>query len=477
MKDGESYAIVVENKNGYQGDQVYVWIDWNQNTQFDETPLALQPNDNFTVFQGVITPPKGSVQGVTVMRVRLFGPSEKVSPTGNSQYGEVEDYTIVYEDWLTVAPETGMVPVGDSLEVVLTFNSEDLVNGLYPETITYLSNSINSGPVPVNLTLIVSNLSIETGADPLQLCLGESTQLSANASGGTGNYTYSWASIPEGFVSQEQNPTVIPLETTTYIATVDDGEFVNTEGIVVTVFANPEVNLGPDEVLCGENMFSLNAGNEGANYLWSTGENSQTIVAEGTGITTVWVRVTNENGCSTTDTINLNFAPVPEIDLGIDTVLCGGDNIVVDAGNPGSTFLWSTGATSNSILVDTTGYGFGTQAISVEVTSPFGCVNTATVSVEFKDCTSINEREAISLKLYPNPGSGLVTAELMSLINQKVTLTVTNLNGAVVYQENDIPIIGTGKHKMNLSNLSGGVYQVVIQGKNASVTDKIIIKK
>jgi hypothetical protein len=268
-----------------------------------------------------------------------------------------------------------------------------------------------------------------------------------------------------------------PNVNTTYFVTVNDGEFTNSNEVEVAVFPNPDVDLGPDELLCGEHMFSLNAGNEGAAYLWSTGETSQTIVAEGSGMTTVWVKVTNENGCASSDTIHLNFALVPEVNLGADTVLCGGGDITLDAGNPGATYLWSTGADSQTILVDTTGHGYGIQTVGVEVTSSFGCVNAAEVSIEFKDCTSINEREAISLNIYPNPGNGIFTADLKSLINQEVTLTITNMNGAVVYQQNDLNITGSGSYKIDLSGLSDGIYQVLVKGKNVTVSEKLIIKK
>ncbi len=475
MHAGESYPIVVENRNGYQGDRVLVWVDWNQNRAFDETPVELTANDNFTSFSGNIVPSKGSVQGNTIMRIRLLDASGKAIPTGESEYGEVEDYAIFYEDWLTVNPEAGSVAVGDSTEILLTFNSTGLTNGWYLETITYVSNDINTGNIPVHLTMVVSNLSIEASADPTEICLGESVQLNANAAGGTGTYTYNWNSVPEGFTSQEQNPMVLPTENTVYIVEVSDGDFTNTAEVSVAVFDNPVVDLGPDEILCGENMFSLNAGNEGDSYLWSTGETTQTIVAEGTGITPVWVEVTNQNGCATKDTIVLNFAALPEVSLGADTVLCGGGNVLLNAGNEGAMYLWSNGETTQTIQVDTAGHGYGVQTIAVEVTNQYGCVGTSEISIDFKNCSSIDEREAISMKLYPNPSSGVFQLELSSKINQKVSLQVTNVTGKVVFEQSDIRVNGNGTISLDLTNLAGGVYQLVVKGQHASASEKLII--
>ena len=48
--------------------------------------------------------------------------------------------------------------------------------------------------------------------------------------------------------------------------------------------------------------------------------------------------------------------PVPlTVNLGSDQIIMEGDSIILDAGNSGSTYLWSTGATTQTIVVDTTG--------------------------------------------------------------------------------------------------------------------------
>ncbi len=46
---------------------------------------------------------------------------------------------------------------------------------------------------------------------------------------------------------------------------------------------------------------------------------------------------------------------VAQVDLGNDTTLCSGQGLILDAGNPGATFNWSTGATSQTITATTSG--------------------------------------------------------------------------------------------------------------------------
>jgi len=81
----------------------------------------------------------------------------------------------------------------------------------------------------------------------------------------------------------------------------------------------------------------------------------------GTDETMYWAEVTNTNGCSTIDTVYLNFASIPEIDLGADTAVCGTTNITLNAGNTGSIYSWSNGETSQTIVTDTSGFGYGIQ--------------------------------------------------------------------------------------------------------------------
>jgi PKD repeat protein len=112
-------------------------------------------------------------------------------------------------------------------------------------------------------------VSVVVSASPEEICMMQSTELNAEASGGSETYTYSWTSDPEGFVSDEQSPMVSPAETTTYMVEVTDGEQVVNGEIEITVNPLPEITLGvwPEE-LCNqqEPPVQLSAMPEGGTY-------------------------------------------------------------------------------------------------------------------------------------------------------------------------------------------------------------------
>ncbi|MCB9245924.1 MAG: gliding motility-associated C-terminal domain-containing protein [Flavobacteriales bacterium] len=72
----------------------------------------------------------------------------------------------------------------------------------------------------------------------------------------------------------------------------------------IRVSAYPIVDLGPDTILCGNFNLKLDAGNPGATYLWEPyGQQTQTIDAREQIIYTV--RVTNADGCSSSDVFEI----------------------------------------------------------------------------------------------------------------------------------------------------------------------------
>jgi hypothetical protein len=244
------------------------------------------------------------------------------------------------------------------------------------------------------------------------------------------------------------------------------------------VFAVPQVDLGADQVLCEATEYPLDAGNPGETYLWSTGETTQTIVASGSGETSFWVKVTNENDCSGQDSVSINFSSLPVVSLGNDTIVCHNGSITLNAGNPGSTYLWSTGETTQSIIFNAAEYPFGLQTVTVEVTNVAGCMSGAEKLVEIKDCTGIDEFSSkVVLDVFPNPGTGIFNLKIENLENQTISIKVVSVTGNLVYQGEKIQINGSLKEQINLSEAAEGVYSIFIEGDGFVTSKKAVIRR
>ncbi|MEI6434198.1 MAG: choice-of-anchor V domain-containing protein [Bacteroidota bacterium] len=126
-------------------------------------------------------------------------------------------------------------------------------------------------------TLIVSEntalpLSATASAAPSQVCAGQTVQLNVAAVGGSGSYTYQWTSIPPGFTSSIQNPTVIPMVSTQYIAQVSDGAGSVNAPADVTV-SQPATAFAGNDTTCAYITTSVPLGGIAANYssvAWTT---------------------------------------------------------------------------------------------------------------------------------------------------------------------------------------------------------------
>ncbi len=97
------------------------------------------------------------------------------------------------------------------------------------------------------------------------------------------------------------------------------------------------------------------------------------------GLRTVEVQFTTESGMMSnvaTAFIQVNELPPIFIDLGPDYDGCEGESILLDAGNPGSDYVWSTGQTSQTITVDESG------TYIVTVSDGTNCPNQDTIVIE-----------------------------------------------------------------------------------------------
>lgn len=90
---GSSYDITITNGNHYDEDIMGCWVDWNQDMDFEDAGEEITISYSNPDGTGTISVPADATPGQTRMRVRLqYGGT--LDPCGDTDYGEVEDYTI-----------------------------------------------------------------------------------------------------------------------------------------------------------------------------------------------------------------------------------------------------------------------------------------------------------------------------------------------------------------------------------------------
>ena len=117
-------------------------------------------------------------------------------------------------------------------------------------------------------------------------------------------------------------------------------------------------------------------------YNWSNGEHTQTINVSDAGLYAL--EVIDGHGCKGYDTIATTIGILPVAMITGNLIYCSGDSTLLKATPGPAGYLWSTGATSDSIYVKTPGL------YSVTVTDINGCT-----------ATSAMEEVTMSLPIFP----------------------------------------------------------------------------
>lgn len=214
------------------------------------------------------------------------------------------------------------------------------------------------------LVNVLSATSLDLGAD-VDLCEGESVELIAT----TPSATYTWST---GAASS----TIEVDETGTYWVDVSTNGCSVSDTVLVTVAPSPQVDLGEDLTLCnGETTVSLDANWPGATYAWNNGASSATLEVDTDGTYSV---VVDLNGCTASDEVVVQFGSIA-FDLGPDTVLCPGEELVLEVDLPDGTVTWNNGIIGPVLTVDEAG------TYSMVFTANSGCEARDTIIVTYAD--------------------------------------------------------------------------------------------
>ncbi len=136
----ENMIVTFQGWSGGNDDEVYVWIDWNQDGDFTDADEKFEGTGTGTSRTVTIVTPNTASNGATRMRVVLgYENTDGANACTNIRYGEVEDYTITINEGVTPTctdgiqngNETGIDCGGDSCEpcIVAATCDDGIQNG------------------------------------------------------------------------------------------------------------------------------------------------------------------------------------------------------------------------------------------------------------------------------------------------------------------------------------------------------------
>jgi hypothetical protein len=282
----------------------------------------------------------------------------------------------------------------------------------------YATTSQSNWKTRIGSFTFANLLNVSTTATPATICLGDSSQLNAEAAGGSGTFTYAWTSSPAGFTSTLQNPWVYPAVTTRYYVDVNDGVTTITDSVDVTVNQVPVVSAGNDTIVCGwtANFPVAGSGSFLGLLQWTTS-------GDGT--------FTNPTLLSTTYTPSYN------------------DKI------------------SGSV----------TLTLTAEALAPCTGLSSDAMQVVFDPCTGIADPETMKLgmEISPNPTSGVFVLTLNNGNKGPVTLTVTDVTGKTILERTITTDKKVLKETVDLGKQPNGIYLVKLKSDHETATKKVVV--
>ena len=263
---------------------------------------------------------------------------------GNKTYVSASDFDVVHNDW-----SVAVIDLSDKFFAGTVFTLENKSSDFHLGIVN--SDEENYG---TRFGYFSDFGVLDLGIDQT-FCEGEETN---TLDAGISKDSYLW--------NTGETTQTIQVDTGgVYSVVVTKGVCTFVDSVEIEVVENVSIkDLGNDTVICfGDSLVLLPGGDE-FNYLWQDQSIDTLYVVKESG--RYEVKVSNENECFKTASINVEQRYEPEVSLGNDTIICSESSFLMGLKSDLGTYLWSTGSSDSSILITEPGF------YSVNVTNECG---------------------------------------------------------------------------------------------------------
>jgi hypothetical protein len=266
----------------------------------------------------------------------------------------------------------------------------------------------------------------------------------------------------------------ISTTTTFYAETFDLCPSTRTPVVAVIepIPAGPTAN---DAMICGTGSAQLSANSPYPIY-WFADSTGGSVLGTGTNYvtpvinnTTVFYAVALDDCPSTPTPVTAFVTNIATTLLGQDTTIQAGDSITLDAGSGYSSYLWSNGDTTQTIIVNNSDVYWVTVSLN-------GC--TQTDSIEVNVVLGIQDANIFigSLNIYPNPVEDVLNIRLDSKSPTSAELILSDLTGKQLIRRKLELKPGLNSEAIGVSGLASGVYMLTFKSQELNHTVSIVVK-
>lgn len=433
------------------GANTYVWMPGNM------TGSSITVNPTTTITYTVTGTTTGGCTGTSTVTVNIFAPTI-ISLTSNP--------ASVCAGGTVTLDASGAISY--SWQPGNLTGQQVMVNPTTTTTYTVTGTDANGCTGTATITANIYAAPVVTlASNPALVCSGGSAAMSAN-----GASTYVWQ---PGNMSG-QLVTVNPTATTTYTVTGTDGNgCTGTSTITINVNPLPLITTSSGDSICQGDSMQL-AASGGISYVWMPGgQTTATITVNPNSTTTYTVTGTDANGCSATATVTVGVFALPNVTLNLNpsTVCINWAAYALTGGTPPGGSYSGNGVNAGQFNPSVA--GAGTTFITYTYTDANGCTNSSTQAIMVSLCSGVDELNKGEVVVFPNPADHSLTISFEGK-NEDVIIELMDISGKKVIAQNYRDHSGT-ELKLDVSQLSPGVYQLTLLSETYLGTAKLIIER
>jgi hypothetical protein len=156
-----------------------------------------------------------------------------------------------------------------------------------------------------------------------------------------------------------------------------------------------------------------------------------------------------------------------------DTTIYEGDSVILDAGPGFDNYYWSTGDTTQKIIIHFNDYPKGTYTFIV-IGVINSCTSRGTSIITFSNPNGVEENSLPAMVVFPNPNNGSFSISYAGN-GKKIDLSIKNGMGQTVFSKSGIQCLSGCILEIDLPQLKQGVYFIQLSTGKEIITKRIIV--